>query len=263
MGRFCCIDRIVHPRLFQLGYVAIPSSGVFTAIAILGGLLVARSTAHRLSLDSERVWDAGVAGVLTALLAPRLILIFTHWADFRDHPVWMLGLVSVRSPFAIAAGLAVAIAISGLFIYFAALPLRRTLDAFAPGLTLGWAVYWVGAYLAGSPFGTPTSLPWAVTYTSRLASIWSHTPLGTPLHPVQLYFALIALALFALSVWLLRTAATSRIRDGEVMGACLFLFGLSTFFLDFLRGDFRSGTLLVAEVHATAMVVAGGLLWLL
>jgi phosphatidylglycerol:prolipoprotein diacylglycerol transferase len=219
--------------------------------------------AHRRSLDSEKVWDTGIAGVLAALIAPRLVLIFTHWPDFRAHPVWMLGLVSVRSPTAIAAGLALALALAATFLYFAHLPLRKTLDAFAPGVTLGYAIYWIGAYLAGSHFGTPTSLPWAVTYTSRLASIWSHTPLGTPLHPVQLYFALIALALFALSLWMLRPSKKPHVRDGEVMGACLFLFGLSSFFLNFLRGDLASTAVLLPEIAAAFMTLAGGLLWLL
>ncbi len=253
----------MHPRLFQLGDVAIPASGVFTAIAILTALFFSRATARRLSLDAERVWDAGIAGVLTALIGPRLVLIFTNWSDFRAHPVWMLGLVGVHSPVAIAVGLALAVAVTLAFLRFAGLPVRRSLDAFAPGVALGLGIYWIGAYLAGSHFGTPTTLPWAVTYTSRLASLWSHTPLGTPLQPVQLYFALIALGLFALLLWMVRSRERPSLRDGEAMGAFLFVYGFCSFFLNFLRGDLDSSRLLLPEVLAAAMVLTGGLLWLL
>jgi ribosomal 50S subunit-recycling heat shock protein len=46
-------------------------------------------------------------------------------------------------------------------------------------------------------------LRWAVTYTNPLAAIWSGTPLGVPLHPVQAYAALAFLALaILLWVWL-------------------------------------------------------------
>lgn len=253
----------MHPRLFQLGNVAIPASGVFTAIAILSALLLSRAAARRLSLDPERVWDSGIAGVLAALIAPRLVLIFTHRSDFRAHPAWMLGLAGVRSPVAIAVGLALAIALILVFLRFAGLPARRSLDAFAPGLALGYSIYWIGAYLAGSHFGAPATLPWAVTYTSRLASLWSRTPLGTPLHPVQLYFALIALGLFALSLWMLRVREKSGIRNGEIMGAFLFLYGFSSFFVNFLRGDIVSTSFLLPEMAAATMTLAGGILWLL
>jgi phosphatidylglycerol:prolipoprotein diacylglycerol transferase len=261
----CNLDETltVHPRLFQLGNVAIPTSGVFTAVAILSALLIARITARRLSLDPEKVWDTGIAGVLAALVAPRLVLIFTHWQDFRAHPVWMLGLVSVRSPLAVSVGSALALTVFAAFLYFARLPFRATLDAFAPGVACGAAIYWVGAFLAGSSFGTPTSLPWAVTYTSRLASIWSHTPLGTPLQPVQIYFALVAAALLALSISITRPKEKPRTRNGEVMGSCLFLYGLSSFFLNFLRGDLASTPIPLANILAAIMVLLGGLLWLL
>jgi phosphatidylglycerol:prolipoprotein diacylglycerol transferase len=253
----------VYPRLFQLGNVAIPTSGIFTAIAILSALFLSRATARRLSLDHERIWDTGIAAVLTTLIAPRLVLIFTNWADFRAHPAWMLGLVSVRSPLAIAVGLALAVAVMLAFLRFAGLPLRQTLDAFAPGIALGFGIYWVGAYLAGSDFGAPSTLPWAVTYTSRLASLWSHTPLGTPLHPVQLYFALIALGLFGLSLWMVRTGDESGIRDGEAMGAFLFVYGFCSFFLNFLRGDLASAVIPLPQMAAVLMVLTGGILWLI
>jgi phosphatidylglycerol:prolipoprotein diacylglycerol transferase len=254
---------IPGPRLFQLGNVAIPTSGVFSAIAILSALAMARITARRLSLDSEKVWDAGIAGVLAALIAPRLALIFTHWSDFRAHPLWMLGLVSVRSPLALSVGLALAAAVFAAFVFFSRLPFRSTLDAFAPGAACGAAIYWIGAFLAGSSFGRPTSLPWAAAYTSRLASIWNRTPLGTPLHPVQLYLALLALAVLAISLWLLRTSGKPRLRRGEVMGACLFLYGVGSFFLNFLRGDLAAIPIPLANLLAAAMAVLGGLLWLL
>ena len=69
----------MHPRLFQFGSIAIPTSAVFTAIAIVAALFTARATARRLELDPEKIWDLGILGVLTALFAPRLILIFTNW----------------------------------------------------------------------------------------------------------------------------------------------------------------------------------------
>ena len=54
-----------------------------------------------------------------------------------------------------------------------------------------------------------------------------------------------------------------KIRGGEIMGAWLFLHGVSTFSLNFLRGDLTAANFLLPQSLAATMVLAGGLLWLL
>jgi len=254
----------LHPRLFQLGPLVIPTSGLLAAVAILAALYTARVAGRRLGLDPERLWDLGILGVLVALVSPRVLLILANWNDFRAHPLWMIGVVNVRSQAATLGGLTVAIAVVLLYIQLTRLPLRPTLDAIAPALALGLAIDSLGDLAAGSHFGTLSSLPWAVTYTSRLASLWSGTPLGTPLHPVQIYTSIAELCLFALLMAMIATRARRKLRDGEIMGAWLFLSGLASFTLSFLRGDLAAtGPYLGAQVLAASMVLVGGLLWLL
>jgi phosphatidylglycerol:prolipoprotein diacylglycerol transferase len=256
-------QRPVYPRLFQLGSIAIPTAGVLTAIAILVALFTARITARRLDLNSEKIWDLGIVAVLTSLFAPRLILIFTNWKDFLAHPLWLIGVLRVRSEGALLGGMAVAIAVTGTFIFLTRMPFRRTLDALAPSLALGFAIASVGAFAGGSNFGTPTNLPWAVTYTSRLASLWNGVPLGSPLHPVQLYAALAALCVCALLLKLIANHDKWNIRNGEIMGTWLFLHGAISFLLNLLRGDLIATNFLLPQSLAAVMVLAGGLLWLL
>jgi phosphatidylglycerol:prolipoprotein diacylglycerol transferase len=66
-------------------------------------------------------------------------------------------------------------------------------DALAPGLALGGAIAHLGAFLGGPGYGTPTTLPWAVTFTDPNSS----APLGIPLHPTQLYESALDLGLLA------------------------------------------------------------------
>jgi prolipoprotein diacylglyceryltransferase len=80
---------------------------------------------------------------------------------------------------------------------------------------------------------------------------------------VQLYEALIELCLFALLLAMIATRKSWRLRDGEIMGAWLFLHGVSSFFLNFLRGDLAADSFLFAESLAACMALAGGMLWLL
>jgi phosphatidylglycerol:prolipoprotein diacylglycerol transferase len=253
----------VHPRLFQLGSLAIPTAAVLAAVAILAALFTARVAARSLDLDPEKIWDLGILGVLAALFAPRLVLIFANWNDFLAHPLWLIGVLRVRSELAMIGGVAVAIAAMGAFIAFTRMPFRRTLDALAPPLALGFAIASLGAFAGGANFGTPTTLPWAVTYTSRLASLWNGAPLGTPLHPVQIYAAIADLCVFALLLAMIVQRVAWSLRGGEIMGAWLFLHGLSSFLLSFLRGDESGDNFLVTQGIAAAMLVMGGLLWLI
>jgi phosphatidylglycerol:prolipoprotein diacylglycerol transferase len=253
----------VYPRLFQLGSIAIPTAGVFTALAIIVALFTARVTARRLDLNPEKTWDLGIVGVLTGFFAPRLILIFTNWKDFIAHPLWLISVVRVRSEVAMIGGLAVATLIVAAFIFFTRMPFRPTLDALAPSLALGFAIASIGAFAGGSNFGTPTNLPWAVTYTSRFASLWNGAPLGTPLHPVQIYAVLAELCILALLLAMIAKREKLKICNGEIMGAWLFLHGVCAFSLNFLRGDITAANFILPQSLAATMVVAGGLLWLL
>ncbi len=217
------------PRLLHLGSIAIPTAGAITAIAIVTSLFTARITAQHLELNPEKVWDLSIVGVLTALFGPRLILIFTNWKDFLAHPLWLIGVAHVRSEAAILGGIVVAIVAMGAFALFTRMPFRRTLDTLAPPLALGFAIASLGAFAGGSDFGTPTNFPWAVTYTSRLASLWNGAPLGTPLHPVQIYMAIAELCIFALLLAMIAKRNEWKIRNGEIMGAWLLLHGTVSF----------------------------------
>ena len=138
-------------------------------------------------------------------------------------------------------------------------PSGRTADAIAPSLALGSSVVSIGCLEAGCDYGTPTHLPWAVVFTSPAAM--PGTPLGVPLHPTQIYASLVEFALFVLLLWLLHRPHN----DGEILGAWLFLGGLSSFLLTYLRGDggwSLSGLITLTQLVAAAMVLAGGLLWL-
>ena len=222
----------MYPRLFQFGHIAIPAYGVFAALAILAALAVSTQTARRLSLNPETVWNLGLTGIFTALIGARLLLALFHPRDFLAHPFWMMGLVSVRSNTAFYGSLVLAICICCGYIFASRLPLRRTLDCIAPAAALGLGIRALGAFAAGSDYGSPTSAPWGVTYTHRLASLWSGTPLGTRLHPVQLYEAAVLFALFALLMFLLPRYQHA----GDLAALFLFVYGAALYFLDFYRG---------------------------
>ncbi len=253
------------PILFHFGHIAIPAYGVCTAVALLAALAVSMQAAKWTGLNPEKVWNLGLVAILTALFATRLLLVFTHLGLFREHPFWLLGLMSVPNTWCVLGGVFVALLAGLLYSLAEGLPLLRTVDALAPAVALAFSINRVGAFCGGSAWGTPTRLPWGVTYRSVVAYLWYRVPLGVRLHPVQIYDAAVSLAIFALLMWMLRRGLTKG--PGEVAGAWLFLYGLSRFFLEFLRGDagrepLFGGALTLEQALATLAVLFGGALWL-
>jgi len=246
----------VYPRLFQFGHIAIPTYGALTALALIAALAAAMHFARRLGLDPNKAWNLCLTGILTTLIGARLLLVITHFIVFREHPFWILGLTGLHDPWIAPASVLLGIAAAVLYSLSEGLPLLRVADSLAPAAALALAINRIGAFLAGLGYGTPIAVPWSVIYTSRIAALWYRTPLGLPLHPVQLYDAAVSLMVFALLIWWL----PRRRQDGELAGACLFLSGLAAFFLGFYRGD--AGEPGLSPSLAVASVIAGAALWL-
>jgi phosphatidylglycerol---prolipoprotein diacylglyceryl transferase len=248
----------LYPRLFQLGHFAIPTYGAFAALALVASLAALLHFARRLGLNTHKLWNLGLIGILASLIAARLLLAAAYFSAFRARPFWVLGLASSRcawiSPVAVVVGFSAAT----LYALAEGLPILRTLDCIAPCAALAIVINRTGAYLAGLDYGLPAAPRiWGVTYTSLIAASWYHTPLGVKLYPVQLYQALASLIIFGvLSSWLRR-----RTQNGELAGLWLLLSGFASFFLEFYRAEAQS-SLFAHQFAFVLMVVAGAALLL-
>jgi phosphatidylglycerol---prolipoprotein diacylglyceryl transferase len=246
----------VHPHLFQFGRLILPTYGFLVALGTILSLLLCLRTARLLSLDTDKVWSMALVAIVTGLVSSRILMILLNWPRYGVRAL-TLSLSGTRGPG--PAAIAIAVATAVVYALHLGLPIRRTADALAPSLALGSSIVSVGCLEAGCDYGTPTHLPWAVIFISPAAM--PGTPLGVPLHPTQIYSSLVEFVLFILLLWLLHRPH----HDGEILGAWLFLAGLSSFLLAFFRGDggwWLSGLITVTQLVAVAMVLAGSFLWL-
>jgi phosphatidylglycerol:prolipoprotein diacylglycerol transferase len=252
----------VHPVLFHIGALVVPSYGAVAALGVLLALGLVLRTARIVGLDSGRMWNLSILSLFAALAAARLLLVIANWSVLRLHPAWLLGLAMVHHPLLAGTG---AIAGSACGFWYARrskLPLRATADALAPAIALGLAFEQLGELAAGSGYGVDArpGLPWAVTYTNRAALLWSGTPLGIPLQPVQAYAALAFLALaLLLFVWL----PVER-RRGDVAGMGLMGAGVAIFITELWRdtegrGAMLHGALDGPQIAAILFVICGAM----
>jgi phosphatidylglycerol---prolipoprotein diacylglyceryl transferase len=250
----------MHPLLFHIGSLVIPSYGAITALGVLLALMLTQRTARIAGVDAGKIWNLCILSLFAALAAARLLLVAANWSVLRDHPAWLLGLGVVHHPLLACAGAFAGAACAAGYARRKKLPIRATADALAPPLAAALAFEQLGAFAAGSGYGTDAGpqVGWAVVYTNPLAGIWSGTPLGVPLHPVQAYAAL---AFFALAVLLWVWLPLER-RCGDVAGLGLLGAGVAIYLTEIWRDwegrdSLLHGIINGPQIAAVLLVLAG------
>jgi phosphatidylglycerol---prolipoprotein diacylglyceryl transferase len=230
----------VHPVLFHIGALVIPSYGAIAAAGVLLALMLALYTARKLHIDPNKIWNLSILMLFTALLGSRLLLVIANWTVLRHHPLWLLGLAMIHHPLLAAIGCFMALAVGALYVRRNHVPFRLAADALAAPAALGLGAEQIGALFAGSGYGTGTHLPWAVIYTDVLADRWSGAPLGIPVHPVQAYAAL---CFFAIAIGLILWLPRHR-QHGDLAGIFLMATGVTLFITEFWRDPIGRGAML-------------------
>ena len=241
----------MHPRLFELGAITVYSYGVLLAAAYLLGLKLAMVRAKARGLDANRVLDLGIYIIISALIGAKLLLLITDFETFMHNPRELLTLA--RSGGVFYGGLILAVSVALVYIRKVGLPLWTTTDVFAPGIALGHVIGRFGCLFAGCCYGKPTTMPWGITFTDPFAAANVGTPLGTPLHPTQLYEAGAELLIL---VVLLTTERKGRPFPGRTFWLYMLVYAISRFIIEFYRADERGTVGMFSTSQFISLVLA-------
>jgi phosphatidylglycerol:prolipoprotein diacylglycerol transferase len=242
----------MYPRLFTTHYFVLHTFGVFLAAAYFAALWWLLRGVRREGLDSERAAGLGLWLIIGAIAGAKALMIVRSFPDYLAHPADLWSLTTLQSAGDFYGGfIGALIAALAFFARHPEIPRWRMSDLCAPAIALGQAIGRVGCFMAGDDFGRPTHLPWAVVFRDPEAAEIGGTPLGVPLHPVQIYESLTCLALFLLLVWLARHKRF----DGEIILAYSILYAVARFWLEYLRGDADRG-FFMGGVFSTSQLIA-------
>jgi phosphatidylglycerol:prolipoprotein diacylglycerol transferase len=228
----------MHPVLFEIGSFPLGTYGLLLAVAFFAGTALAKRQGKLDGLAPEAITDLAIAMLISAILGSKLLMILVDLiggAPFRE----VFSLATLRAGGAIHGGI-----ISATATFFwklrkgQGLPLRLTGDALVAGVALGQAIGRLGCFSAGCCYGTESHAAWATTFTNPIANAFSGTPLGIPLHPVQVYNTLANLAVMAL----LLLARTKRSFQGQIFALYFLAEGLGRVITETWRGDVDRGT---------------------
>lgn len=165
--------------IIQIGPVAIHSLILALLVALWLGTYIAERECKRCNLDGNEVWNIVALAVVATVLSARLVFVFQNWGVYANDLAQIVSLTP--NALSLDYGALIGIVAAYAYLRWRKIPLARFADALAPGALIAIAIIAIGQFLSGDAYGTPTDLPWAVSF-------W-----GERLHPVQLYDALGAL----------------------------------------------------------------------
>jgi phosphatidylglycerol:prolipoprotein diacylglycerol transferase len=225
----------MHPIAFKLGAVTIHWFGVFIALAFLAGLWTATRRAPRAGIRGEVVADLVVPWLLLgSVLGARLLYIATYWRESFAGQPWSELFMIQRGGLVFYGGLAGAALTVIAYAFAKKIPLWKLADVLAPSIALGYAFGRVGCLMNGCCFGRACEFPWAIRFPE------GHSTGGLPVHPTQLYDALLNLALYAGLALLFRHR---RKFDGQIFAVYLMCYAITRSTVELFRGDYSDAHL--------------------
>ena len=242
----------MYPRLFTTPYFVLHTFGVFLAAGYFAALWCLMRGVRREGLDSDRAAGLGLWLIIGAVVGAKALMVLRTLPDYLADPSEFWSLATIQSAGDFYGGFIGALV--GALIFFARhpeMPRWRVADLCGPAIALGQAIGRIGCFMAGDDYGSPTNLPWAVVFRDPEATAIGGTPLGIPLHPVQLYESLACLILF---FYLIRLARRKRF-DGQIVLAYTILYAIARFLLEFVRGDADRG-FVVGDWLSTSQFIA-------
>lgn len=239
----------MRPVLFDLAlpgglHLAFPAYGTFLVLGMLAAVWVSGRHSRALGLTRLDSFDLGVWLLAGGILGAHLLHVALKPEAYfggglgpglrRAAELWRGGLVYYG-------GLAAAFLVLWLWGRRRRLPYLDLLDFIAPLGALGLAVTRVGCFLNGCCFGVPTGVPWAVVFPpgshaharQAAAGLIGPGEAALPVHPVQLYEAAVAAAIFGV-LW---ARFPRRRHAGEGVAAFGLLYGPWRLYAETLRAD--------------------------
>lgn len=245
----------MYPVLLEFGIITIFSLWFFVAAGFVVSSLVFVRLAKRNRVRLTLLADHSFLIFGISLLLSRIFFILLN----PDLYFYNFGFRSIFNFFALwDKGLSFWGALLGFCIslWYLAKQNKESLiklwDIFVPAILLGMIFGDVGALLDGINYGSPTGLPWGITYRSASVKYIS------AVHPTQIYavfYTGIVVVLLLIALKNLRNTIPGLVAH---MGVCAFSF--FKFFEEFFRGDetLKIATLRVPQLIALIVFIISG-----
>lgn len=221
----------MFPILLRLGPITIHTYGFMMATGVAFGLWFIYVQAKKQGLNASKIIDAAFYTIIISLLGAKFILFIGNISYYLKYPKELFSLA--RSGGVFQGGLTFGLVFALLYFRKHRIPTWKVADIIGTALALGHGFGRIGCFSAGCCFGRECSVPWGVTFQSEYAHNLTGIPVGTLLHPVQLYES----ALNFLNFFVLFLILKKKKFDGQVFSFYIINYSIIRYFVEFYRGD--------------------------
>lgn len=222
------IEINLDPTLINLGPLVITWHGVFTAVGVLAGILLAVKLGAERGFSEDDILSVALWSVIGGILGARLLHIIDQWGYYAQDPMAILRIN--EGGLAIFGSVIFGPLIGAIYSKWRGFSIPRLLDVGTPPLVLGMAIGRIGDIINGEHHGAPAGdFPLSVRYThpNTLGE------LDRSVHLAVGYEMLLDLAIFALLMrlrWKLPY-------EGMMFWLFAALYSFGRFFVTFYRVD--------------------------
>ena len=215
----------MYEILLQYGPVTITTFNTLLALGFVVAMIFLLRFIQLKKIKLSFLVDNLIFIIIFPLIGGRIFYIFEHFSVFSQHPlysfaIWDLGFSAFGVFYT---------AVIVLFILT-----RRDredfwgwVDAFVLSGLTGLFFIHIGHFFNGTDYGSPTDLPWGIAFDTF------NIPFTIPIHPVQLYSALITFIIFG---FVMRVVKRTHL-TGVAGTLAVMLYSLGAFGIDFLHGS--------------------------
>ena len=210
------------------------------ALAFLAGLWTATRRARLVNVSAEIISDVTLWLLVGGIVGARTVYVTTYWqTEFADQPFSEVFMVQHGGLVYYGGLIGAAIAAIG-YLAWKKLPVWKIADVLAPSIALGSVFGRIGCLLNGCCYGRYCTLPWAIRFPEGHETHPFNQP-AVPVHPTELYDALLNLVLYVFLAWLFRR----RKFDGQIFATYLVVYAIFRSIAEYFRGDYPTD-----HVHA-------------
>jgi phosphatidylglycerol:prolipoprotein diacylglycerol transferase len=221
----------VHPIAFYLGSYPVHSYGVMMALAFLAGLVTATRRARLVNVHADIIADVTMWLLVGGIIGARVVYVTTYWKqEFADQPFSEIFMVQ-HGGLVYYGGLIGSTIAGIIYLAWKKAPIWKIADIMAPSIALGCVFGRIGCLLNGCCYGYACDLPWAIKFPENNPS---HPP-TFPVHPTEVYDALLNLILYLGLAWLFRHRRTF---DGKIFALYLMVYAIFRSIAEHFRGDY-------------------------
>ena len=219
----------MRPVLFNIGSITVHSHGTMMGIAFMAGILIAMARAEKLKINPDAILNLGIVAIITSIVGARLLFVVENFDRFMRSPIDII--MIQRGGLTFYGGFIGGYLSSVAYLRLKGLRIWKVGDLLAPSIILGLGITRIGCFLNGDDFGTPTDLPWGISFPA--GSFANQIAGDQNLHPTQLYEMAVAFIMVGVLIFMERRKKF----DGQVFWSLVIIYGVARFFIEFVRGD--------------------------